>query len=349
MLRRRVFLHPEVIAASRKFVNVRLNVWLDRTNYERLHTLIGGQYANAENNANTAFAMFEPTAPGMTADSFPREPSVFYGSRVGRLYPVCLQQPMKSREHKMAFIRKRRLLDLGETEVDPVLMERILWECENGRDAPSVAKIMNDLAARFPVKESASESHAIIPQMVDVPQTINFAAVDSRAVVVIVQPAEGDASQMNANLSRLLFEEGIAGRVHSVIATEAEWQAAKAEKNVLGGELSSGVMFLWPETFGRNGEVKVELPATASEEEIRAALLAGLADFSANWQKLDRKSHLKVGMLEDMTWNEYDPVTGKIVDITTQEKRARNRLEKELREAEAKKKAEEGKVESERP
>ena len=349
MLRRRVFLHPEVIAASRNFVNVRLNVWLDRTNYERLHTLIGGQYANTENNANTAFAMFEPTAPGMTADSFPREPSIFYGSRVGRLYPVCLQQPMVSREQKMAFVRKRRLLDLGETEVDPELMERILWECENGRDAPSVAKIMNDLAARFPVKESASESHAVLPLMVDPLQAINFCAVDSRGVVAIVEPAEGDSSQMIAIMSRLLFEEGIAGRVHSVKSTAAEWAAAKSEKVVLGGELTSGVKFLWPETFGRNGEVKVELPVTASEEEIRAALLAGLADFSANWRKLDRKSHLKVGMLEDMTWNEYDPVTGKIVDITTQEKRERNRLEKELREAEAKKKAEEGKIETKRP
>lgn len=330
MLRRRVFLHPDVIAASRNFVNVRLNVWLDEKNYSRVLSIIGEQYSGKSNMANTVFCMFEPDAEGVSADSFPREKSVFYGSRVGRLYPICLT-PVASREARAEFVKKRRFEDLGEEEVDPELLERILWERENGRDGPSVAKIMDDLAERYPLKASAAESLPIIPVMPDLVQAINFGAVDSRAVLAIVQPSEGDDA-MNENVARLLFEEGIAGRVHAVRMSTEEWESAKADDLVKGGNLESGLIFLRPDTFGRDAEVQLEIPPSASESQMRGNLVVALAEFRDTWQKLDRESHMKKGIEDDMTWHEYDPNTNSIVDISKQESRWRYRADKEKEE-----------------
>lgn len=332
MLRRRVFLHPEIIAASRNFVNVRLNIWQNETNYNRLHTLIGAQYSGIENRGNTAFAIFKPFAKGLAADSFPKEESIYYGSRVGRLYPICLTH-LVPRKKRIAFIKQRRLEDLGETEVDPKLLKRIVWEHENGRDAPSVAKIMNELAARFPVLEGAAEASPTIPVMPNLIQAINFGAVDSRGVLALVEPSEGADSPMYGHVAKLLFEEGIAGRIHAVRVKQFEWIEAREKGLIEGGTIASGLAFLRPETFGRNAEVQNEIAATADEAAMRVMLTGALRQFRETWQKLDRKAHLREGIDKQMTWYEYDPVSGEIVDITSQDFRARNdkkRLKKAL-------------------
>ncbi|MFT7670968.1 MAG: hypothetical protein ACI8X5_003683, partial [Planctomycetota bacterium] len=321
-----------------QFVNVRLNIWLDGLNYERLHTLIGSRFGGDVTMANTIFCMFEPDAEGMTADSFPIEDSVFYGTRTGSLYPICVSKPLTNQRKKVAQIRKRRLEDLGEKEVDPELIKRILWESEYGRDGPGVAKIMNDLAKRYPEKAGSKEGLPLLPVMPDLVQAINFSAVDSRGVIAIIGSKETKSS-IDTIMGHLLFEEGIAGRVHCARMTEAEWADAKAKDLVKGSLLNAGIVFLRPDTFGRDAEVQVEIPASASEEQVRAHLTGAIDLFGKTWRKLDRKSHLKLGVAKDMTWQEYDPLLKEVVDMSTQTKRRKNQEKKVKLEAEEKAKA----------
>jgi len=298
-------------------VNVRLNIWLNETNFERMNTIIGNRYSSKINTANTVFCIFEPNADGLTADSFPTEKSVFYGSRVGGLYPYCISRvhdagkPDKGHKERIAFIKKRRLKDLGETEVDPALIERILWEGDNGATGSGLAKIMDDLSARFPSKASAQDSLANLPLRTSLTQAINFGAVDSRGVVAIVLPSKGEDT-LTPHMSRLLFEEGIAGRVHVARLSQVEWSMAKASGLVGGGTNSSGVFFLYPDSYGRNADVHAEVPATATESEIRRSLTTVLAEFHKEWRKNDYLTHIRKGVMSGINWPEWNPLTREV-------------------------------------
>lgn len=261
-------------------------------------------------------------------DSFPGEKSIYFGSRVGGLYPYCISRAndppldspryVKARENRVAFIKKRRLEDLGETEVDPALIERIIWEGDHGADGPGLARIMRDLAAKHPLKPGAADSLPVLPLLPDLTQAVNMGAVDSRGVIAMVLPAEGEDT-MSAHMARLLFEQGIAGRTHTVRLPASEWAEAKDKKLVQGGELEAGIFFIFSHPYGFEGEVHAEVPATASEEEIRAMLTASLADFAATWRKLDRKEHIKQGVADQISWREWDPNTKSIIDIAKKE------------------------------
>ncbi len=297
---------------------MRLNIWLNEQNFEREHTLVGDKFAGGRNTQNTVFCLFEPYSEGMSADAFPVENSIYYGTRAGARYPVCCTPDTgnseAAKQERIKFIKARRLEDLGETEVPAPILERILWEFENSRDGVGLAKIMNDLAAMHPVKASASDALPFLPLLPDLTQAINMGATDSRAVLAIVHPAEG-SSPMEANLRQLLFEEGIAGRIHAVSMTAAEWAAAKASGKVKGGDLDAGLMFVRPDTFGRDAELQTEVPAQASLDVTRVALQDSLKVFRETWRKLDRESHLNKGIAEGITWREWHPDAKRIIDL----------------------------------
>jgi hypothetical protein len=311
-----------VIAASRGFINVRLNIWLDEINFMRLHALIGNKFSGKELTANTAFCLFEPNAEGLTAQSFPGEASVFFGSRVGCLYPNCISTTMDpangdDRKYRVSFIQKRRLADLGEGKVSSTLLERIIWERENGADGPGLAKIMRNLSARFPTSKSSTSGAAHLPLMPNLRQALNFGATDCRAVVALVVPEAGNEA-MSKHLSRLLFEQGIAGRVHLVRMSASEWAEAKAASIITGGEHPSGIMFVHPTPFGRSGQVHGETQPEASEQQVRQGLIHGLESFMKMWRKPDYFSHLKEGFARSITWREWDPVSKSMADLAPQ-------------------------------
>lgn len=261
----------------------------------------------------------------MTADSFPTEDSIYYGTRAGRRYPISAVTPptgerTQTRAQRISFIKSRRKADLGE-ETPTHILERILWEYENGRDGPGLAKIMNDLAAKYPIKETAKGALPVLPLLPNITQAINMGATDSRAALVLV--AEGDAlAAMKKNMRQLLFEGGIIGRMHTVVATPAEWAEAKASGLVNGSEMETGMMFLRPGSFGKKAEVQTEIPAAASLEVTREALASSLKVFLDTWSKLDRTQLLEKGIAEKVTWTEWDPTTKRIIVLPVGKKGA---------------------------
>ena len=85
-----------MFAASRDFVNVRLNPWFDRTNHEREVHFLGDTFGQKGNTQNTVFCLFEPDAEGLSAEGFPTYEGAYFGTRPGKRRPfidvghICL-------------------------------------------------------------------------------------------------------------------------------------------------------------------------------------------------------------------------------------------------------------------
>ncbi len=299
-------------------------MWQDETNFLRFQRLSGSRAAGKLNTGNTAFVLFEPFAKGLSADSFPSEESVYFGSRVGARYPYCVSRwndpppdsraYRKSKATRIRQIKRRRLEDLGEEQVDPALIERIIWEGDHGSHAAGFAQIMRELAAKYPLKEGAQEGLPVLPLMPNLTQAINMGATDARAVLAIVPPPEGEDT-LSVHLARLLFEPGIAGRVHAVRLNMTEWQEAISQGQVTGGQPSPGLFFLAPETFGRTAEVQAQIPPTASETRIRGELLAALTEFHDTWNGLDRDAHMQQGAAQKIGWREWNPFSREFTNL----------------------------------
>ena len=267
--------------------------------------LVGRHFADADNTQNTVLCLFAPDAPGIAVGEFPGTDSVHFGTRPGRRRLVLPDLALQPESRAVRLVSELYLQETG-TEIEPDLLARMVWEYRNVVDGHGLAAVMVELAGRHPPKPGAAKGAPRLPVFADLMQALNVAAADTRAVVVLVPPA-GDGGALEDALARVLFEEGVAGRAHAVRLTPAEWEAARASGQVAGGEQAEGVFVVAPDPFGLEGEVWREVAADADRGALRDGLVAGLDDFRARWSKLDRKSHVAVGLEQGITWTEYDP------------------------------------------
>lgn len=302
-------------------MNVRLNIWYDQRNYERMVQLAGEYFAEGANTQNTVFCLFEPDAAGLTAETFPSEQSVWFGTRPGNRMPVCCSveaAPEQTKRISTELLAKlfvqRRINDTRDEDPDPELIERMIWEYRRSQDPEDFAGVMRGLAREYPQREAASASVPTLPVMPDLMQALNMAAADSRAVLVLVAPADAP-NPCEQELARLVFEPGIAGRAHVVRQTPAEWDAARTTGQITGEALGSGLAFVAPDPYGLEGRVQAVIPGDAHPDRLRAEIEAALDRFRGEWRKLDRRTHLDKGGIERIVWSEYDPKTGVVQEI----------------------------------
>jgi hypothetical protein len=279
-----------------------------------------GYFGHADDTQNTVFCLFTPDTPGLNPYSFPYEDSVYFGTRPGKRYNFLPAIVDLTEEKAIEMVRLRRIAETDGREPDPEIVKRIVWEYQNATDGDGVAKVMNDLADQYPIKKSAKAGVPNLPVMADLTQALNVAAADVRATLVLVHPEPRDEA-LEASLSRLAFEEGIAGRTYIARLTADEWASAKDQGKIKGGSLEAGVMFVAPNTFGLEGEVWAEIPCGTAEGELRTELVAVLERFRTEWRKLDRKSHVKEGLANNISWSEYDPEFGGVVRIEGKSKK----------------------------
>ncbi len=271
-----------------------------------------GHFGGADLTQNTVYCLFEPDAEGLTGDGFPTESSIFYGTRPGRRYAFFPRAATMPEDKLFKMMMKTRRVETNGAEPDPEVVRRSMWEYQNVVDGEGLARLMDDLAAKYPDKGDPAER--ILPAMPDLAQTLNMASADTRGVIVLVHPEGGDPA-LERQLTSLLFEEGIAGRTHIARLTAAEWAEAKAAEQIAGGEFTAGVVFVAPDPFGLDGEVWAEVPVGTSKADMRTALAEVLDRFHRKWRKLDRVSHIRAGVAADVSWTEYDPDTGGLVRI----------------------------------
>ena len=263
-----------------------------------------------DNTQNTAFCLFEPHAPGLTADSFPTEDSVYFGTRPGKRGCFVLPSAAEFTEKQLHnAVAKMRRSDTRGEDMDPETIDRIVWEYQNVFDATGLAKVMNELAAMSPPVAGAQAGTPVLPVMADLRQALNVAAADPCAVIAVVHPSERDEA-MEQRVARLAFEDGIAGRAYIARLTMPEWAYAKKTGQISGGSLEAGVYFVAPDPYGLDGEVWAEIAPDATEDRLRTELAAVLDRFLKTYKKLDRASHCEFGAENDISWSEYDPDFG---------------------------------------
>ncbi len=289
-------------------------MWLDKRNHDREMQLMGHGLGNADNTQNTVFCLFEPGAAGLAADDFPTEDSVFFGSRPGRRRPFLPGMANISEEQARKAIHEFRKAEVGH-DPDPEVVARIAWEYQNVIDGYGLAKVMNELTGRFETKPGHEADLPVLPEFPDLGQTINMAACDSRGVLALVVP-EGGHQQLEDQLARLAFTEGIAGRTHICRMTTEEWASARKNRLVLGGTDGVGLRLVSPDPYGLEGEVFAEFEFVEDFEQAKSDLKEQLDAFRNVWRKSDRTTHLRMGSKNGITWSEYDADVDDIVRIT---------------------------------
>lgn len=300
-----------MIRASRNYVNVRMNPWLDERNHQREMAVLGNTIGDADNTQNTVFCLFPPDAPGVSAGSFPNEDSVYFGTRPGRRYPFLPGFKKLGHDDAMAMVTDWRRRD-KQGEPDPKIVAKIVWEYTNVTEGDELARVMDELAAKHPAKDDGAAP--LLPVLPTLTQALNIAAADTRAVIAFVRRGDGDQA-LEETLARLAFEDGIAGRSHIARLTPEEWAKAGEDGRIQGSTTEPGVHVVAPDPFGLEGEVWASIAPDAGEDELRSGLRAGLDRFRAEWRKLDRKGHIAKGTELGITWSEYDPDSGGIVPI----------------------------------
>jgi hypothetical protein len=278
-------------------------------------TLTRGYFGHADDTQNTVFCLFEPYAPGLAADSFPKDDAVFFGTRPGKRNCFLLPTVRQLTDQQMfrEVTELRRLHTRGE-DMDPEVIKRIVWEYKNVTDGPSLARVMNELAAKHPRTPGSDAGTPVLPVMADLRQALNVAAADPCGVIVVVHPSERDEA-LEQRLARLAFADPIAGRAYIARLTAPEWARAREIGQISGGSAAAGVYFVAPDPFGLDGEVWAGIAPDASEERLRTELTAVLDRFLREYKKQDRASHLMAGVANDISWTEYDPDFGGIVRI----------------------------------
>lgn len=268
---------------------------------------------HADNTQNTVFCLFEPDAEGLSADSFPTDDAVWFGTRPGRRRIFMDAIDNVPQDESIEIVAGWYANEAGH-EGDPAVIERMVWEWRNVQDGYGLARLMDVLAAKYPAKESSRKQPPRLPVMPDLAQTINFAACDTRAVVVMVHP-EGGAQALEGTLAQLAFMSGYAGRSHMARMTAEEWAAAKELGLVTGGDLEAGVMLVAPDPWGLDGEVWEEFPVDIERDALAIGLKEGLDRFRATWRKQDRTTHMRTALESNFSWTEYDPDVDDVVLI----------------------------------
>ena len=299
--------------ASRDFINVRMNPWYSEQNHNRELKLLGS-FGQKGNTQNTVFCLFAPDAPGLKADEFPDERSVYFGTRPGRRRMFLEGLDGYTEPELEALLLQLRELDTEVDASDAEMLRKNKEEYLRVQDGNGIAEVMRELIAKYPAKPGTENEIPLLPVMPDLSQALNIASADSRGVLAVIHPAEGGEA-MEQQLAPLIFEEGIAGRLHVVRLSQEEWAEARKIRHVIGGSDGPGLVFLAPDPFGLEGEVWYEIAADASAKEWRTEIHAALQKFQGEWRKLDRKAHLRQGAIDGITWTEFDPDIGKVAPI----------------------------------
>ncbi len=292
-----------------------MNPWYDELNHKRECTILS-TFGTVDDKQNTVFCLFEPTAPGLTADSFPNEESTYFGTRPGRRRIFLDGVNNTPIGEFRAFMREVRKDDTKKelTEYDLKMVEKNVAEFRDVTDAAGLARVMNDLAAKWPAKPGSEQELPVLPVMPDVMQSINMGSADSVAVVVLVSDPE-HAAELDGKVHALVFEEGLIGRFYVTRATPEQWAKEKQEGRVQGGSMTSGIAFLAPDPYGLESDVWAEISASATEDQVRSELVSALERFSSEWKKQDRHTHLAEGAQKQICWSEFDPTIGRVAKI----------------------------------
>ena len=166
----------------------------------------------------------------------------------------------------------------------------------------SVIAEMKKLAAGYRARGDADEM--VLQDFHSYKQALNVAAGDQR-LLVFVAAGEKDLPAIRKTLQPVFADEEVVGRFHLDFGdaeTDKEWASTLTR---LKG--SSGVVVIRSDEFGQNGEVVAKLPITASEAEIKTALLQANEKFAADEKRKIYSEHVSAGRRQGITFDSGVP------------------------------------------
>lgn len=169
------------------------------------------------------------------------------------------------------------------------------------RAASQMAATMNRLADSFQAKADATASRNL-PKLKNVRLGLNVAACDNQPLIVVMAKDAKIQQQMESRLASFAWSDHFIGQFQYASSTDVA-----DLKNLGETSLKAGYYVVQPNQFGSKGELLAELPADASDKEVRDALNLSVV-LHVKAQKSTRY-HIQAGRQNGIKWETEIPVT----------------------------------------
>lgn len=178
--------------------------------------------------------------------------------------------------------------------------ETILRRSERGpnfvyKNASDMAGELKRLAADYPVDAEAKKVPSALPQMKSVRLGVNVASCDGLPSLLIVGSDAADLNQMKYSLSKVIWDEDLAGRF--ICASTKN----KENLSMIEGKLQRGFLVVRPDEYGVKGTVIKALPGNLTGDQLKEELLA----VSGNYNRISKThgQHVRTGRRAGISWD----------------------------------------------
>ena len=166
------------------------------------------------------------------------------------------------------------------------------------RDSYEMANSMNQIAAHYNRGKLEADE---IPSVDTVRLGIDVAACDKRPLAVVVGRSSAETQYLSRKLAPLAWSDELIGKL---VYTTSQGDDLRA---ISGAQVTSGYLFVLPNSFGTQGHVVYQLNGSATQADLQRA--ARFAISSNHPQTVSHREHVMAGRQRGITWETAIPVT----------------------------------------
>ena len=170
------------------------------------------------------------------------------------------------------------------------------------RDAGSMARGMQEIVEEHGGKEQVSDSWLGVPALKDVRLAMNVASCDSQQLVVASAKTDKQAKQLDEQLTKLVWQEGVIGKF-----LYARSRDTKELASIEGVGKQPGLYVVRPNQFGTEGDVVARIALGAAHEDALKSL-RDVAETNTLGSK-DARRVIREGTRKGIDWETVVPVT----------------------------------------
>ena len=166
----------------------------------------------------------------------------------------------------------------------------------------SIVSQMNQIAAKYSAKGKSEDT--ILQEFHSFRQALNVASADQR-LLILVNADDTERGEIEAQLKPVFADKEIVGKFHLHIANE------KSDKNwskaIKGDKSQPGIVVIHAGKFGLDGTTLTQLPATATAEDIKTAMLNSNKKFAKLEDRKSYGSHVQQGRRQNIYFENEIP------------------------------------------
>lgn len=165
------------------------------------------------------------------------------------------------------------------------------------RDAPTMARELQEVAKKYPAKASPES----LPVVADVRLALDVASADNQPLAVIVADSDAERKQLRERLAKLAWSEPFIGRMVYASAATSELTM------ITGSKPKTGIVIIAPDQFGQKGTVLASATSEQSSKEWESTLADSLKQFKPMSKTF--QNHVREGHRQGIFWETKLPVT----------------------------------------